>query len=382
VPDLRLILRTATEQRVTHVSGAPSTWRGLLDQPAARLRQWRTLRLGITSGEPIPPDLVWSWRRAFPSARLLNLYGLTECVRPLAFDTSRLSAEMTTVPLGDPTPNATIFVLDETGASVEDGTIGEIGVAGPCLADGYLRRPELTAERFVSIELADASTVIVFKTGDRGRLRPDGSIELIGREDNQVKIRGFRVELGDVEATLRRVDGVRDVAVVVEDRGLESARLVAYMSMRTAHQVSSEDVRAFLRRELPEYMVPAQCVIVDALPLTASGKVDRVRLSVGRRPAADQPIASPDPATAQRLARIWSDVIGMPNVAVTANFLELGGHSLQATRIAARVSDQFAVDLDMASFLSPTETVQSMADTIDRQRTFLLTLTSATSARD
>jgi amino acid adenylation domain-containing protein len=364
VADMALTLRTAIEHNVTHASGTPSFWQGILDQPQKRLRQWAMLRLGITSGEPLSPALARAWRRAFPSGQLLNLYGSTECVRPLAYDVSELPDHTDVVPIGRPVPNVSVFVLDERGQPVPAGEVGELCVGGPCLFRGYLNQPALTQNRFVKNPLSANDSDILFRTGDRARRRADGLFELLGRTDGLVKIRGFRVELGDVEAALKRRPDVQDAAVLATAGIDDAPQLRAYIVARAAPAPSPAQLSAGLRSELPEYMIPTSFFALDRMPMTASGKVDRIRLLEQTRAAPDLP---PAPGTIEeRLSRIWSDVLHVSHVTGMSNFIELGGHSLLATRVAARVADEFNVDLPIDAFFSVTETLHSMAEGIDR----------------
>jgi len=363
VPDPALILKHAIQYGASHISGSASFWLAMLSQPRERLSQWRTLRFALTSGEQISVQLVRDWKCAFPQARLLNVYGATECVRPSAYDTSTLSDDAIRVPIGKPVANVSITVRDDAGQPVAEGTIGEVCVVGPCVAHGYLNRPELTRGRFVREE---QTADMMFKTGDLGRWRPDGDLEITGRMDDLVKIRGYRVELGEVATLLLELEDVREAAVVCHDAGDGDMRLVAYVVPRAGQIRSARDIRRHLRERLPEYMLPATFVTLDAMPLTASGKIDREALRRGQieqaRTMTGDAALTP---TVDRLRLMVAAALAIPEVAADNNFLELGGHSLMAIQIVARVFDEFHVDLPLHVFLSPDLTIRTLATEID-----------------
>jgi amino acid adenylation domain-containing protein len=364
--DPAVLFKLSLAHGVSHVSGSPGFWRTLLDRPQAQLEAWHTLRLGTTSGEELPVAIVADWRRAFPRATLLNVYGITEAVRPAVYDTAGLTDADARVPIGTPLPNVEMRIVDERLENVETGTVGEICVAGACLTRGYLHPEAGGSGRF----FADSLGRTMFRTGDLARLRPDGHIELVGRIDHQVKIRGFRVELEEIEMALHACPAVRQAAVVAHrDRSAEKG-LIAYVVPSDGTYPSWRDLDAFLRTRLPDFMVPASFVLVDEIPLTPSGKVDRQTLSVLDSPVIRGAVRRPEPmatATEAALARIWSDVIGVPGMEATNSFLELGGHSLMAMRIATQVELAFGVELPLETFF-PNPTLRAMAAAIDRLR--------------
>ena len=368
--DPAVILRACAEHGVTHVSGSPGFWRVLLDHPAELLERWRTLRVASTSGEQLPWGVAVDFRRVFPHARLLNVYGITEAVRPAAFDTSAIAADDLRVPIGSPLSNVAVHIVDEALAPVAAGEVGEISVAGPCLARGYLKQPELTAQRFVPNPFDDGWPTL-FRTGDLGRWRVDGNLEVIGRADQQVKIRGFRVELGDVEAALQQSPAVRRAAVVAPEERDGERRLIAYAIPAAAAHPSWLELRAFLAARLPDHMIPVSFVFVPELPLTASGKIDRVALAALDIPATPRGAVGergPDrTATEQALARIWSEVMGVVDIDGGQTFTEVGGHSLVAMQIASRVYAAFGVELPLETFF-PNPTLRAMSTAIDRLR--------------
>jgi len=217
------------------------------------------------------------------STRVINSYGLTEATIDSTYfeeaqtDKEYLPAEHS-VPLGKPFPNTEVFLLDETGSHVPDGTVGEIIIGGSGLARGYLNKAELTAQRFILHPLNPELHTKLYKTGDQGRRLPDGNIEFLGRIDNQVKLRGMRIELSDIENTLNRYPGIRESLVMVNEDNLHHKKLVAYFIVETGVTLNISDIRQFSQQHLPHYMVPSYFIKLDALPLTPNGKLDRQAL--------------------------------------------------------------------------------------------------------
>ncbi|MEO6195390.1 MAG: amino acid adenylation domain-containing protein, partial [Thermoanaerobaculia bacterium] len=269
------------------------------------------------------------------------------------------------VTIGRPLANTRIHVLDASGRPVPVGVPGELYIAGVGLARGYLWRPELTAERF----LPDPSTPAdqpgerMYRTGDLVRWLPDGDLDFLGRLDHQVKIRGMRVELGEIESVLDRHPGVREAVTLVPD-----GRLTAYVVGSEEGAPSVDELRDFLQRQLPSYMVPQAWVILDELPLTPNGKVDRralARIEVARDDSGEG-YAAPRTAAEERLARLWAELLGVERVGVHDDFFRLGGHSLLAVQVLSRMRQLFGVELELRDlFNSPT--VEALAAAVDRK---------------
>jgi thioesterase domain-containing protein len=266
--------------------------------------------------------------------RLWNLYGPTEAAIDASWWDARDGLGARTVPIGRPIWNTRLHVLDPHGEPVPVGVAGELFIAGRGLARGYLGRPDLTAERFVPEPWVPGGRM--YRTGDRVRRLPDGSLEFLGRTDHQIKLRGHRIEPGEIEAALLRHPGVR-AAVVVADGPPAGTRLVAYVVPAPGGAAEPDALRAYLRQRLPEPMVPGVFVSLEALPLGPSGKVDRQALPA---PPAASPgpafVAPRDPLEA-RLAALWGEVLRVPRVGVTDDFFDLGGHSLLAVRLFSQV---------------------------------------------
>ncbi|MDH0732056.1 amino acid adenylation domain-containing protein [Pseudomonas sichuanensis] len=280
------------------------------------------LKRVLCSGEALPGSLVRRFHAQLPSVELHNLYGPTEA----AVDVSawHCVAAPDNTPIGKPIANSTLYVLDGQGQPVPQGVAGELFIGGVQVARGYFNRAELTAERFIDDPFSTRPGARLYRTGDLARHLPDGNIEYLGRNDDQVKIRGLRIELGEIQAGLTAIAGIKEAVVVARDQ-----RLVAYY---TGEAQSTETLRSALLTHLPEFMVPALFMHLEALPLSPNGKLDRKALP---EPDAiqDRPYEAPEGETETQLAAIWAELLGVERVGRHDNFFELGGHSLAAIRL-------------------------------------------------
>jgi len=346
-------LRSLLERsRATAVQATPAGWRLLLEAG------WhgRPGLVALCGGEALPPPLATELRRL--CGGLWNLYGPTEttiwsAVRRVGGDLDRGS-----VAVGRPIANTAIHLLDHALVPVPVAVPGELMIGGDGLARGYLGRPGLTAERFVPDPWGGEPGVRLYRTGDLARRRADGAVEYLGRLDQQVKIRGFRVELGEIETALDEHPGVARAVAAVWPAGPEDHRLVAYLVAAGEPAPDADELRRSLRGRLPEYMVPQLFTVLDRLPETPNGKVDRKALPPPPELAGEAREATATPPrnpTEGVLAAIWSEVLGVDRIGVEDGFLELGGHSLLATRILARVRRAFGVELPLRTlFEAPT----------------------------
>jgi amino acid adenylation domain-containing protein len=348
----------------TAMQATPATWRLLLDSGWAGTPGLKAL----SGGEALPAELARELLSRVGS--LWNVYGPTETTIWSALQPVTASGEgnPSTVPIGLPIANTTLHLLDRKLGPmapvppVPVGVVGELYIGGAGLARGYLRRPALTAERFVPDPFAGPGARL-YRTGDLARRLLGGEIEFLGRADTQVKVRGFRIELGEIEAALAAHPAVRRAVVAVRTAGVQSSQLVAYV-VAAGPAAHPGNLRAALREELPEYMVPSLFVFLTELPLTPNGKVDRKALP---SPAAD-PLSvtreriAPRTPVELRVAEIWAEILGVKGIGIHDNFFELGGHSLMATQVISRLEEAFGVELGLpAIFKTPTVAALSEA---------------------
>ncbi|MEO6194012.1 MAG: amino acid adenylation domain-containing protein [Thermoanaerobaculia bacterium] len=330
--DNAYLAQVIREERITVLHFVPSMLQLFLEEP--EVGECRSLRDVVCSGEALSAELARRFAARLGPARLHNLYGPTEA----AVDVTSWVCDATGgndrggIPIGRPIANTRIYLLDRGLLPVPVGVPGELFIAGVNLARGYVERPDLTAERFLPDSQGREPGERVYRTGDLARWRTDGAIEYLGRLDHQVKIRGVRVELGEIEAALLALPGVREAVVMArEDRSAK--RLVAYV----VGDIAVEELRQALRKRLPEAMVPAAFVTLAALPLTSSGKVDRKALPTPEQPGArESGYVAPRTREEDILAGIWAQALRLPRIGVNDNFFELGGDSILSVQIVAR----------------------------------------------
>jgi len=336
------------------------------------------LRWAFLGGDVLTRDVVRQLRRCAPGAKVVNFYGATETPQAMAWyvvpDESENESLPLQMPLGRGIDDVQILVLGPGERLAGVGETGEIVVRTPHLTRGYLGDEALTRERFVVGPFSAEPEDRLYRTGDVGRFRLDGSIDFVGRRDGQVKIRGFRVELESIEHVLSDHPGVRQAAVLVRrgrSGGDDTAdpRLVAFVSLQAGNPCSVKELRDYVRRRLPDYQVPSSFVTLDALPLTPNGKVDRHLLGQTEIPSGDEHSehVNPRTPTEEILAGIWQEVLGSGRIGVSAGFFDLGGHSLLATQVVSRVRDSLGVALPLrALFEMPT--LADLARLIDHMR--------------
>ncbi len=332
--------------------------------PEDRINNFETI---ISIGDACTEDLAKRW---YKNARFFNGYGPTEGTIGAIWGMLEHDEPFphASVPIGKPLANVKIYILDPFLHPAPPGIPGEIYIGGPGVARGYLKRPELTAEKFIPDSFSNKSGARLYKTGDLARWLPDGRIEFIGRVDFQVKIRGFRIELGEIEAELSQQEAVKDVVVAVHGDKAGDKKVVAYLIAQNNTEIEIDTVRSALKENLPDYMIPAAFIVMDAFPLTPNGKVNRKAL-----PAPDQADFNENDYVAPRnqeeelLASIWADILKLDKVGVESNFFDLGGHSLLATQVISRISDAFDVEVQLKDlFESPT--IASIVQIINGKR--------------
>jgi amino acid adenylation domain-containing protein len=352
--DAAWLARILAEEGITTVHFVPSMLRLFLEGKDLAA-SCRTLRRVIASGEALPLDLM-EQALALLGAPLHNLYGPTEAAIDVSFHACARGDRRRAVPIGRPIANVALHVLDRHGEPVPPGVAGELHIGGVALARGYLRRPDLTAERFVPDPWGGAGGRL-YRTGDLARHGADGAIEFLGRLDHQVKVRGVRVELGEIEAALAAHPGVSAAVVTARSEGGGETRLAAYLVAGGEPAPAADELRAFLRRTLPEAMVPAAFVVLLALPLTPSGKVDRRALPAPdfARPERERPWTAPRTPLETRLAGLWQELLGIERIGVDDDFFALGGDSIQGAMFINRLQEELGeIVYVMALFDAPT----------------------------
>ena len=377
-----VILPLATQSSIARFSGFLAERSvSVVNLPVSYWREWTaftsgkndampgTVRLVVTGSERVYAEDYNSWRRvAGRNVRWLNAYGLTETtITSMVFEPSDREEELSLVPIGKPIENTHVYVLDKNLQPVPWGVPGELYIGGDCVGIGYLNRPELTAERFVSNHLNGTAASVLYRTGDRVRTLPDGNIEFLDRVDNQVKIRGFRVELGEIEGA---IDSFKYVSANVVRPFVDPSGgigLVAYFVSTLSSGIDSVELRRHLRARLPEHMIPADYVQLEKLPLTHNGKVDREQLPipVRDRSAIEEDHESPRDETEAKLVAIWSELLSVEDIGIHDNFFDLGGHSLLAVRMFARVEETFRKNIPIAT-LFESGTISKLAEILNQ----------------
>ena len=360
--DSAYLIDTIERERITTVHFVPAMLQIFLEDPG--LARCHSVKRVVCSGEALPLDLQDRFFKRMNS-ELHNLYGPTEAsVEVSAYACERGSARRC-VPIGKPIANTRLYVLDSELQPAPQGVAGELYIGGVAVARGYLNRPELTAERFVHDPYNPAPGAKMYKTGDLARVLPDGNIDYLGRRDHQVKIRGFRIELGEIESALARHPSVRDCVVAAVDLN-GGKKLIAYVVFCTGSTVETRELRAFLEKQLPLFMVPSTFIKLNAFPLTASGKVDRLALPASDESSEAPPDANSSPRNEKEHAvlAIWKSVLRSERIGIFDNFFELGGHSLLCIQVLSRIRDQLKVEFPLQQFFE-SPTIAGLAETLD-----------------
>jgi amino acid adenylation domain-containing protein/non-ribosomal peptide synthase protein (TIGR01720 family) len=333
--DSDYLVNLIVEQEITTIHFVPSMLQAFLLNE--NVENCQSLKRVICSGEALPYTLQ---ERFFArlKAELHNLYGPTEAAVDVTYWACQRESELATVPIGRPVANTQIYLLDPELQPVPIGVPGELHIGGVQVARGYLNREELTAEKFIGDPFSSDDGARLYKTGDLARYLPDGNILYLGRKDHQVKIRGNRIELGEIEATLSQHPSVREVVVVAHEFGPGDNRLAAYVVPKQEQSISISQLRDFLSKKLPEYMIPASYTMLDTMPLTPNGKVNRKALPIPEfdRSILTSDFMAPRNATEETLAEIWAQVIGLERVGINDNFFDLGGDSIISLQIVAK----------------------------------------------
>jgi hypothetical protein len=357
--DRASVAEDITAHRATHLQCTPSMASMLVADAAGR-SALANLDVLVVGGEALPIALARELR-SLVRGKLLNAYGPTESTVWSSVCDIEEVGEF--VPLGTPIANTALHVLDSAGRECPALITGELCIGGAGLARGYLGRPELTEERFVRDPFADDPSARLYRTGDLVRRHPDGALEFIGRIDNQVKIRGHRVELGEIEEILASQPGVKQALAHARRDDAGNLQLLAYVTPRSGATLDGQALRQRIGAFLPEIMVPARVVVLPALPLTPNGKVDRAALPTAETPE-EAPPASPESATEALIAVIWCELLRVQSVSRTANFFDLGGHSLMVIQVQRRLHTATGQEIPVIDMFGH-PTIRTLAALID-----------------
>jgi len=324
----------------------------------------------IIGGENLSAESIPFWQDATPDTRLVNEYGPTETVVGCCvYEVPHHQHHSGWIPIGRAIANTQLYILDRHLQPVPIGVVGELYIGGAGVARGYLNRPELTAERFIPAPYSQEPGTRLYKTGDLARYLPDGTIECLGRSDHQVKVRGFRIELGEIESVLGQHPAIRETVVLAREDQPGDQRLVAYVVPHVGKKFIVSQLRDFLKPKLPEYMIPAAFVTLDALPLTINGKVDRQVLPApqGLRPELTAAYMSPSTGAEQQIAKTWQEVLHLEQVGIYDNFFDLGGHSLLLVQIHSKLQQIFDTDVSVID-LFKYPTIHALAQYLERHQ--------------
>jgi amino acid adenylation domain-containing protein len=371
------LMKLLEESRATLMQATPSTWRMLLDAGWKGDPDFKAL----CGGEPLPVKLAE--QLLLRGIDLWNMYGPTETT---IWSSLKCIDRADQISIGRPIANTQMYVLNAALEPMPIGVAGELYIGGDGVARGYLNRPELVAERFIPNPFTAEPGARMYKTGDVARFLSDGEIQCLGRSDHQVKIRGHRIELGEIETVLGRHPAIGENAVVATDDPSGTKRLVAYLVPKPGQSPKVSDLRGYVEKSLPEYMVPSLFVFLDAFPLTPNGKIDRKALPAPDlvRPENDAAFVAPRNDVERIIAQIMAEVLNLPRVGVHDNFFELGGHSLLIFQVISRVRTTHQVELPVRSlFEAPTVAkLAEMIETIKWAQSNRTTATVATGARE
>jgi amino acid adenylation domain-containing protein len=339
--DTAYLARTIIDRGITMAHFVPSMLGMFLDDP--RAPECTSLRWVVCSGEALPKAMQDRFFQRM-GAELHNLYGPTEAAVEVSYWVCDRDSTLPFVPIGTPVANTQLYILDAALQPIPVGEVGDLHIGGVHVALGYLKRPDLTAERFLPDPFRPGGRL--YATGDLARYLPDGNIEFLGRSDFQVKVRGYRIELGEIESALEAIEGVRGAVVVAHERLAGDMELVAYIAHPDAAGFPVDRLRTQLSERLPDYMVPSLIIPLDRLPTNANGKVDRKALPppVRKRPTLDTAYAPARSALERVLVERWRTILDLDRVGINDRFFELGGTSLQA----ARFVNQLQAELDVS----------------------------------
>ncbi|MBA3949138.1 MAG: amino acid adenylation domain-containing protein, partial [Acidobacteria bacterium] len=361
--DAAYLVSLIRDARITTLHFVPSMLQAFIEEPD--LDGCATLTRVICSGEAVTPELLRRYLSRL-DVPLHNLYGPTEAAVDVTAWTCGPADVDGPVPIGRPIANTQLYILDAYREPVPEGVTGELVLGGEGVGRGYLNRPDLTAEKFITDPFRGSPDARLYRTGDLARYRADGVVDFLGRIDHQVKLRGFRIELGEIESAILSHPVIRECVVIVREDQPGARRLVAYVVPRTEDGVVPHDLRSIMERALPSHMVPGIIVPMGDLPRLTNGKLDRKAL-----PPPEDVVAparrrvAPRDGVERRLLRVWEDVLGTPDIGVADDFFDLGGHSILAVKLASAIHREFGRALPLAELLSHS-TIERLAVLLQR----------------
>jgi non-ribosomal peptide synthetase component F len=340
-----------------------------------------SLKQVLLGGEAVPASLIHRLRQVF-NGDIYNMYGPTETT--IWSTTYKVNESGSTIPIGRPIINTTVYLLDEELKPVREGESGELFIGGEGVTRGYWNRPDLTAERFLDLSLLSSQRI--YRTGDIARFLPDGNIEFLGRADFQIKLRGHRIEPGEIEALLEECPGVRQAVIIVREDQEGDQRLVAYLVVESEGPEMANTLKNALGSKLPEAMVPSALVFLSELPLTENGKIDRKAMLRLPPPAfqvtstADRTPSEPESEIEKIVARAWQEALGVSDVGLNDNFFDLGAHSLTVAEVQAKLQNalgreisivdlfQFSTVSSLSGHIAGTHSHSQISDRAERRR--------------
>ncbi|HEU0124727.1 MAG TPA: amino acid adenylation domain-containing protein, partial [Flavobacterium sp.] len=355
--DGQLLLKLLQEKEITILQATPTTWQMLLDSGWEKPLVLKAL----CGGEAMPLNLARQLTSKCES--LWNMYGPTETTIWSAVKEIKSDDELITI--GLPIANTQIYLLDEKCQTVESGTIGEIVIGGDGVAEGYWKRPDLTAEKFIADSFSKNPNATLYRTGDLGKLLPNGELQCLGRIDHQVKIRGHRIELGEIEATLNTLSGIKQSAVIVSRHLGNEDKLVAYL--KSDDQLQDEkQIHDSLSKVLPEILLPSKYIWVDEFPITPNGKIDKKNLPVPEynRPDSAPLFKKPTTQLEKDIAKIWSEELKIASIGIDDDFFDMGGSSVLAQKVTTLMRQQLSKDVPVSKiYIHPT--IRELAVTLE-----------------
>jgi amino acid adenylation domain-containing protein len=360
--DAERLLEKVEKNKITILEIVPSFMSVMIEMIETKSGYtFKNLRWLVPTGEALPPELAAKWLQNFPNVPLINAYGPTECSDDVTHYPIHKVDDFNnfSVPIGRPIANTQILILDKNKRIVPIGVVGELYVAGDCVGRGYINDEERTHAAFVENPFKPGG--IIYKSGDLARYLPDGNIEFLGRIDSQVKVRGFRIELGEIETELRKHSEVKEAVVLVSRDGKE---LIGYIVAQKEGIDLIKNIKESLANKLPEYMIPSYFVLMEKLPLTSNGKINRKVLPEPEMDREREKISLPETETEKTIADIWKELLRVEEVGINQNFFEIGGHSLLATRLVTKLRDKFSVELALKIIFEKT-TVKNLSEYID-----------------